>query len=410
VSGSAKKVIAHVDCDAFYASCEAVRHPEWRGRPICVLSNHDAMVVAKSYDAKALGIRTGTPVWEARKLAPEGVFVTPDFRYYGQLSAKMFAILRRFSTVIEVYSIDEGFLDLDAVAGLSVGAYRQLADELRYAVRHEIGITVSVGISVTRTLAKMASEYNKPDGTTVVPGDRLPDFLVGIRVEDIPGIGHKRATGLARAGIETAGHFVDADADLIKRLLGRHGQQLQMELSGRSVLPIDPEPPLPKSMARTASIGSVTGSRQILSGHLGYHVMRLVAELVSRGLLAARLYLFLTLESFERRGLELRPEVPTDSLKRINHLVQQGLERLFVLGERYRGCGVVANHLQVAASVTPDLFGMMQADRRQHRMMQTVSAINRRYGRMTIAPAPVLAVKQQPRGLRFCYPLLVAYC
>jgi len=94
--------IAHVDCDAFYVSCEMVRHPELKGEPVCVLSSQNAIVVAKSYDAKAMGISTGMPVWEARKIAPKALFFEADFRYYGQLSGKFFSILRRYSPDIEI--------------------------------------------------------------------------------------------------------------------------------------------------------------------------------------------------------------------------------------------------------------------------------------------------------------------
>ena len=102
--------VAHIDADCFYASCERLRHPELQGRPICVLSNHNAFVVAKTYDAKAMGVTTGMSVWDAKRLVPDAAFLTPDFRYYGQLSKRMFTILGRYSPGVEVYSIDESFV------------------------------------------------------------------------------------------------------------------------------------------------------------------------------------------------------------------------------------------------------------------------------------------------------------
>jgi len=179
--------IAHVDCDAFYASCEAMRHPELKGRPICVLSSQNAIVVAKSYDAKALGVGTGMPVWEARKLAPQAVFLPADFRYYGQMSDKVFAILRSYSPDIEIYSIDEAFMDMNGIRLLWHKSFRQLADDIRLSIWRETGITASVGIANTRTLAKMASESNKPDGTTVLPGKRIEHFLNDLAVADSSG-------------------------------------------------------------------------------------------------------------------------------------------------------------------------------------------------------------------------------
>jgi len=400
--------IAHVDCDAFYASCEAARHPELRGRPICVLSNHDAMVVAKSYDARALGIRTGMPVWEARRLAPYGAFLSPDFRFYGQLSAQMFSILGRYSPVVEVYSIDEGFIDFNGIRLLWHKSYEELADAIRHAVWHELGITVSVGVSVSRTLAKMASEHHKPNGTTVVSDRDIEPFLAKLDVGEIPGIGHKRAALLYNMNIDTALQFARADEALIQQLLGRHGQLLRHELNGRAVLKLESVPPLPKSMAKTASMGRTSDKRRIIAAYLGYHALRLVADLVAKQLLASRLFLFLTLESFERRGLAVHLDVPTNSLKRINGAVHQALAGLFVVGETYRGCGVVATRLQREGQAQPDLFGLMREDLRQQQLMQTMNAINRRFGDQAISTAQVCAIKGRRAGPRFCYPLLVA--
>jgi len=290
--------VAHVDADAFYASCEAIRHPELKGRPICVLSNQNAFVVAKSYDAKAKGITTGMSVYDARKLVPEAAYLPPDFRYYGQISNKMFSILKRYSPDIEVYSIDEGFLDMNGIRMLWHQGYRQIADDIRESVKREIGITVSVGISNTKTLAKMASESNKPDGSTIVPGKRIDRFLADIPVEDVPGIGRSRMALLHKFRIRTAGEFAGTDECLIRKLLGRHGLTLWHELSGQPVLPVETEPPLPKSISRTASLGEITTDRRIIAAHLSRHTMRLISELVGKHLLAHRTSVFLTLKSF----------------------------------------------------------------------------------------------------------------
>jgi len=211
--------VAHVDCDAFYASCEAARHPEMKGRPVCVLSSQNAIVVAKSYNAKALGITTGMPVWEARKLAPQAAFPAADFRYYGQMSDKVFAILRGYSPDLEIYSIDEGFMDMNGIRSLWRKSFEQLADDIRKRIWQQTGITVSVGIANTRTLAKMASESCKPNGSRIVPGKRINDFLDAIAVTDIPGVGRNRGVLLHKFNIHTALQFARLDDALMERLL-----------------------------------------------------------------------------------------------------------------------------------------------------------------------------------------------
>jgi len=400
--------IAHVDCDAFYASCEAVRHPELKGRPICVLSSQNAIVVAKSYDAKALGISTGMPVWEARKLAPQAVFLAADFRYYGQMSDKIFSILRTVSPDLEIYSIDEGFLDMNGIRSLWRKSFIQLADDIRLRIWQQTGITVSVGIANTRTLAKMASESCKPNGSRIVPGKRIDAFLADIPVTDIPGVGRNRGALLHKFDICTALQFARLDHGLMQRLLGQAGMQLQYELSGHVALPLVFKPGLPKSVARTASMGRVTQDRQIVMAYLSYHVMRLVSDLVAKHLLTKSLYLFLTLASFERSGMPLSLDVPTNSLKRVMDAVKRGLAQLYRAGSDYRGCGVVATHISREQSATPDLFGLMAQDTRQASLMLTVNAINRKYGNRTLTLAAASRVKPRSKQPRFHYPLLTA--
>jgi DNA polymerase-4/DNA polymerase V len=405
------QAIAHIDADAFYASCEAVRHPELKGRPLCVLSSQDAFVVAKCYRAKALGIKTAMFVSEARRLAPDAVFLPPDFRFYGQLSGKLFAILNRYSPEVEQYSIDEGFIDLGGMAELWQGNWRALADAIREAVWREVGISVSVGIASTKLLAKLASESNKPDGSTVIPPARSARFLSSIPVAEIPGVGRNRAVLLQQHGIATAGLFAASDVAVIDRLLGRHGRVMHAELNGRIAWPLQAEAPLPGSVSRTASMGQMSGDERRIAAHLSHHTMRLVSELVARRLLAGRLQVFLTLKSFEQAKLSLPLPHPSDSLRRISHTVQQAFRQLYRQGEVYRACGVTASGITLReGAVQQSLFGSVhREDERQQGLMQAVNAINRRFGNHSITTASEgqLVRKGNPE-VRFRYPVFVA--
>ncbi len=393
--------VAHIDADGFYASCEAVRHPELKGRPICVLSNQNAFVVAKNYDAKALGIKTIMSVHDAKRLAPHAAYLPPDFRFYGQISAKMFSILRRYNPQIEVYSIDECFMDMNGIRTLWRKSYNQIADDIRESVKREIGITVSVGISTTKTLAKIASESNKPDGTTIVPGKRIDRFLA-----DIPGIGHSRAALLCKFNIRTAQDFANTKQSRVKRLLGRLGLTLWHEVNGQSVLPLEMKPPLPKSMARAASMGEITTDRTTIAAHLSRHTLRLVSELVAKKLLARRIRVFLTCKSFEAASVEIHLDFSTNSLKKVSAAVKQAFLALYREGEAYRGCGIVATHISRQESATEDLFGLMHEDIRQQKLMLAVNRINKRHGNHTVAPAAA-KLMQNPysRPSHFQYPV-----
>ena len=400
--------IAHVDADCFYASCELARRPDLRNRPVCVLSSQDACVVAKTYDAKAAGISTGMPVWEAKKRLPQAEYLSADFGYYGQMSDKLFAIFARFSPDIEVYSIDEGFLDLRGLRSLWRKGYGEIAQAIREAVRREIGITVSVGVSVTKTLAKIASEFNKPDGTTIVPGRRIAEFLARVKAREIPGIGANREALLGKFGITTALQFIEADEALIRKLMGRSGTDLRRELRGEPVFALELEPRLPKSIARTASLGEITVSRETLVAHLTHHTTRVATELVTKRYLAAKLAVFLRLKSFDSASAEIRLDYPTASYFVLSRAVQAALERLCQPGQLYRGCGVVASDIRFAASVPLDLFGVMEQDGRQGALMGTMDAINGKYGSGTVRMLASLPLKRNGTHRRFNYPLFEA--
>lgn len=400
--------VAHVDADCFYASCEQVRRPELRDRPVCVLSSQNAIVIAKTYDAKAAGITTGMPVWEAKKRLPHAEYIPADFGHYGRMSDKLFAILSRFSPEVEVYSIDEGFIGMNGLRGLWRKGFREIADTLRETVKSEVGITVSVGVAVTKTLAKIASDANKPNGSTIVPGRAIEAFLEQTRVRDIPGIGANREALLHKFGLRSAFEFTQAPEALIRRLLGKSGVDLWHELRGVPVFPLELAPRLPKSAARTASLGEITRDRDILIGHLTHHTTRLATELVVKRHAASRLAVFLTLKSFDKAGLEVRFDRPTANYFTLSEAVMQAFEKLYRPGERYRGCGVIASGIVSAASLNRDLFGDLEADERQGRLLETMAAINRKFGKNTVRMLAAMQVGAKRQEERFQLPLFDA--
>jgi len=401
--------IAHVDADCFYASCEQLRRPDLKGQPICVLSSQDACVVAKTYDAKAAGITTGMPVWEARKLLPQANYLSADFRYYGQISDKLFAILRRYSPAIEEYSIDEGFMDLNGLRGLYRKPYQAIADEIRTTIRHEVGITVSVGISVTRTLAKMASEYNKPNGTTIVAGRRIHDFLEHVSVRDIPGIGGNRQALLNKFDVHTAADFVDAPEREIKRLLGKAGTDLWHELNGTPIYKIETEARMPKSVARTASMGEVTQDKQTIHAHLLKHAMRLSKELITKRLTARQLTVFLTLKSFDKQSITSEMPYPSADYFLLASEAGRALDELYDPDHLYRACGLIANDIAIRQPGIFDLFKMaeQQEEGKHLRLLETMHAINHKHGDNVLSICGAMQKRRVGGAMgRFGYPVL----
>src|SRR5262249_4807505 len=166
--------IGHLDADAFYVSAERVRHPFLRGKPVGVLGNQGACVIAKSYEMNAAGVQTGMPIWEALRLCPAGVYVKRDFRWYEALSRRLLDVVRTFSPAVEYYSIDEVFFHVLPLPGRSL---QQTAEALRDHIRRAVGVPVTVGIARTKTLAKLISDTAKPFGALAVL-DRDAEMLL----------------------------------------------------------------------------------------------------------------------------------------------------------------------------------------------------------------------------------------
>jgi DNA polymerase-4/DNA polymerase V len=267
---------------------------------------------------------------------------------------------------------------------------------------------VSIGVSVTKTLAKIASDVRKPDGTTAVPGRGILPFLDGIKVRNIPGIGANREALLNKFKIFTAAQYAQADAALIRRLLGKAGVDLWHELRGTPLSPLELVPKLPKSVARTASLGQVTQDRNLIAAHLSHHTTRMAVELVTKRHLARRLTVFLTLKSFASKAVETRFDDPTANVFAFSRAVRESLAQLYSPGEDYRGCGVIAAEISPAAERSLDLFGEVLRDNRKENLMDAVDALNRRYGNHTVAMLAAMPAMKRKTKPRFRLPMFEA--
>jgi DNA polymerase V len=232
-------MIALTDANNFYVSCERVFSPKLEGKPVVVLSNNDACVVARSNEVKALGVKMGTPLFELRSLIQQHqiqVF-SSNYALYGDLSRRVMEVLGQFSSEVEVYSIDEAFLGL---AGLSC---EMVAHHMRLTVKQWTGIPVSVGVATTKTLAKIANHQAKQQGGVCVLHEAEP-LLAQVPVSDVWGIGRRLTQRLEAQGITTALHLQQADLAMIRQLLGIVGVRTVLELRGVACLPLElcPQP------------------------------------------------------------------------------------------------------------------------------------------------------------------------
>jgi nucleotidyltransferase/DNA polymerase involved in DNA repair len=284
--------IAHLDADCFYVSAERVRAPFLIGKPVGVLGNQGACVIAKSYEMKKAGVQTGMAIWDALVKCPDGVYVKRDFRWYEVLSRRLLDVVSRFSPRVEYYSIDEFFFEATPPRGQSFQVY---AEQLRDGIQKEMELPVTIGIARTKTLAKLISDTAKPFGALAVFDRDVERTLLAERpVTDITGIAARRAKRLAPYGLVSCLDLALADRRLVRSLLTRSGEVLWYELNGEAVQPLHTRRPPHKMLSRGGSFGEATADPQRLWAWLVRNLERLIEELEYHGVQVSQLTIWVS--------------------------------------------------------------------------------------------------------------------
>ena len=261
-----QRIILHLDMDSFYASIEVREHPDLRGKPVIVGADPKGgsgrgVVATASYEARNFGIRSGMPISRAYARCPEGVYLPPHFPLYIQVSREVMEIVQTYSPHFHQVSIDEAFLDIS-----HTGDYRaaeELARRIKEEIREKERLTCSIGVGPSRIVAKIASDFRKPDGLTVVKPDQVREFLAPMPVGKIPGIGKKTGGELDRMGIGTIGDLMGSDIQLLQSRFGKWGLSMHELAFGRDVREIGGDG-ASRSVSRETTFGEDTDDPAIL--------------------------------------------------------------------------------------------------------------------------------------------------
>jgi DNA polymerase-4 len=240
----APRKIVHIDMDAFYASVEQRDDPKLRGRPVVVAwGGPRSVVCAASYEARRYGVRSAMPAIRARRLCPQAAFVAPDFARYRAVSRQVRAILLRHSDLVEPLSLDEAYLDV-TTNKTGLPSATAVARAIRAQIREELKLTASAGVAPNKFLAKLASDWRKPDGLCVIRPQDVDAFLLPLPVNRIPGVGRVMNARLAQLGVETIAQLRERSADELERRFGRYGRRLHELAYGIDQMKVDPDPPV----------------------------------------------------------------------------------------------------------------------------------------------------------------------
>jgi len=234
------KVIFHVDMNSFYASVEMAYNPKLKGKPVAIAGNpgeRKGIIVTSSYEARAKGVKTTMPLWQARRLCPELIVIRPDFPKYRDMSAKIFRKLAEFTTIIEPVSIDEGYMDVTDHPTHPI----DLANDIQQTLLHDLDIPCSIGIGPNKFLAKTASDLKKPLGITILRIRDIPQTLWPLPVNHMYGVGEKTAGKLNQLEIHTIEDLAKADVYTVTHVLGINGERLINRANGIDKRPVDPD-------------------------------------------------------------------------------------------------------------------------------------------------------------------------
>lgn len=267
-----KRFIVHVDMDAFFASVEQHDNPSLRGRPVVVGGGRQrGVVAAASYEARVFGVRSAMPGWRARQLCPQAIFVQSRFERYREVSQQVFAVFARHTDIIEGLSLDEAYLDLTKQVSDSQQLSR-IGRQLKHEIAAETGLTASVGMSHNKLVAKLASDYDKPDGLVYVPPETVQRFMDPLPIRRLPGVGPRTAERLQTAGILTIGQLRRSSPAVLEPVLGSASQSLRERAAGIDERPVR-RASLRKSVSQESTfdkdINDINYLKELIKQHSG---------------------------------------------------------------------------------------------------------------------------------------------
>lgn len=383
-------MIGLVDCNNFYASCERVFRPDLNGKPVIVLSNNDGCVIARSNEAKALGLKMGVPAFQIQEMIRKhgiSVFST-NFTLYGDLSARVMYCLSTFVRDIEVYSIDESFLDF---SGMKYYDLLEYARNIVYTVRKNTGIPVSMGIAPTKTLAKVANKFAKkyPGYKSVCIIDTDPKRKKALQltgIEDVWGIGRRLAVKLKLKGVESAFDFTRLPREWVRKNMTVVGERTWRELRGEPCIGLDQEPTPKKQICKSSSFGAMVNDFAPLSEAIATFAAVCAQKLRAQNGCAASLMVFIHTNNFRHdlpqyyKNCVITLSVPSNATPAVVHYAIEALKKIYNEGYAYKKAGVIITEIVPATAIQLNLFNDADYDK-QKRLMTVLDKLNATYNR-----------------------------
>lgn len=375
------KIILHVDGNNFFAGCEIMMNPVLKGRAVCVLSNNDGCVIARSYEAKKIGIPMGIPYFMAKRQFKDVVYLSADFTLYQDISSRLMQFLYNYSDKVDVYSIDEAFLDITGVESCFGLSIKEFAEKVKKDIEEKIGLSVSVGVAPSKILAKLATHKAKSSkGFYVIERNLIFEELQNIKTEEIWGIGKNTARTLRKYGIFYAHEILLKDDNFYKDNFGKKGMELKYELSGISVIPLTGEVEKPKSIQRTRAFPEFSSDVEYIKTEIMLHLHNVCKKLRETNLMTDSIAVMLRTKDFRVFYLDEKLDELTNSEILLAEKVFKLFEKLYQKGIVYRSSGVLAFSLQDTQKEQLSLFKDKKKEKCQ-KLASVIDKLENKYGK-----------------------------
>lgn len=386
-----------IDCNNFYVSCERIFNPSLNGKPVVVLSNNDGCVISRSEEAKSLGIKMGEPFFKLTSYIKKSGLIcySSNFPLYGDISARVMDTLRRETPGIEIYSIDEAFMDLRGVCEKDA---RLLGKSLVSKIRKEIGVPISIGISKTKTLAKIATKMSKKYPATmgfclIIREEQIAKVLSGFPVEDIWGVGRAYSKMLNQSGVDTAADFLKKSDKWVRQKMGVTGLKCWRELGGTPCISLEESVPDKKQICTSRSFSyDIFDIEEILKAIATFSSYS--AEKLRRQNGVCREAIVFLLTNPFREGAEHHNQSVlvtfsdyTDNTLKIASNACYAVREIFREGYGYKKCGVILSSIISKSENIPSLFTPHEELFRESALMNVLDEINEKYGKSSIVTA-----------------------
>ncbi len=373
-----------MDGDAFFVAVEVAKNPKLKGLPV-VTGEERGIVSALSYEAKALGIIRGMPIFKVKRHFPTVLILPGDYASYSKYSGQMFDIVRRYADDVEEYSIDECFANLTGLDKPLKMTYRQIAEKIKSEINIELGLSISIGLAPTKVLAKVASKWQKPNGFTEITQDGAMDFLVKTPIEKIWGIGRRTSEFFKGKGMLSAGDFAKKDIEWVTENLSKPYQVIWHELQGTAVMTVDPNPKDSfSSVQKTRTFHPPTNDKTFLLSQFSKNTEEACRKARYYKLVPKKISFFLKTQDFQYHNFEIVLTTPTNTPETLISLVCEHFGKIHARDVPYRTTGITLHDLVPESQKQMDLFGSTEVSNKFEIIHKQIDSLEEKFGKRLI--------------------------